>query len=389
MKILYFAPIYYDDMKQRPQHLAECLASKHKVYYIEPTISLIRWMLKKGKSCRGYHQKINNNFTCIQLNGTFTVHKSIEIADVFGINNLSEYLQIAKLAKKCDVIWVGYSGWYTLVRHLKGKPVVFDWMDEEELLVSSKILKLTLRRNKKKLLQMSDLVFTTCIKFYEEIKDMKRTYLVPNAVSNYFFMEIPKKEHTKEEYTKKDYRQKEYTKKKCTQGKKQIFGYIGTIGEWFDFDVIQYILSLNQNYFIVFIGRNLQPIFRHERVSYLGIKPYEELPEFVKQFDVCLYNFKKNDLLDTINPVKIYEYLAAGKPVLAVASKETKKLKKHIMLYENTEEIGVLLKNGYKQPFSSKKEYLTFVSQNTWESRAQIIEHALYQLLPHRKETVS
>ncbi len=45
MRILYFAPLYYDDMKQRPQQIAECLSARHEVFYVEPTISLIRWLL--------------------------------------------------------------------------------------------------------------------------------------------------------------------------------------------------------------------------------------------------------------------------------------------------------------------------------------------------------
>ena len=41
MKILYFAPLAFGDLKQRPQEIAAALAEKHEVWYIEPTISLI------------------------------------------------------------------------------------------------------------------------------------------------------------------------------------------------------------------------------------------------------------------------------------------------------------------------------------------------------------
>lgn len=361
MKILYFAPVYYDDMKQRPQQLAECLAKNHEVYYVEPTISLMRWLIKKGRSFQGGRERICRHLICIRLNGMFTLHKSIEILDFFGVNNTSEYRQIRKLAEYCDVIWIGYSGWYTLVRHIKGKTVVFDRMDEEELLVSSRLLKLTLRRNKKKLLRSADLVFVTCMKFYEELKNQNNVYHVPNAASQ-DFISIGKERSSEWKDEKEE---------------RIIFGYIGTIGEWFDFDVIRYILNLSRKHYVVLAGRNMQPVFQHKRVLYLGIRPHEELTAIVRRFDVCLYNFKKNALLDTINPVKIYEYLAARKPVLAVCSRETRMFEKYAMLYNETAEIKRLLADGFRLPFESEEEYMEFASKNTWAARTAGIEAVL------------
>lgn len=364
MKILYFAPIYYDDMKQRPQQIAECLAKNHEVYYVEPTISLVRWLIKRGRSFRGDRRCIRGHLTCIRLNGRFTFHKSIEILDVFGINNISEYRQIKALAEQCNMIWVGYSGWYTLVRRIKGKPVIFDRMDEEELLVSSRLLRMTLRRNKKKLLQSADTVFVTSIKFYEELKGREHVYYVPNAVSKDFISAAKGKR----------------SRENIENNQKVIFGYVGTVSDWFDFDVIRYILNLSRRYYIVLVGRNMQPVFRHDRVKYLGICLHDELAEIIHGFDVCLYNFKKSELLDTINPVKIYEYLALKKPVLAVYSKETRTFGKYVMLYHNAEEIKRRLAENIDQPFASEEEYMEFISKNTWAARAAVIEDVIDNL---------
>lgn len=376
MKILYFAPIYFDDMKQRPQQIAECLAKKYHVFYVEPTVSLMRQLLKGGRSFQGGALLLKGNqadskendchtgrLVRMRLNGIFTLHKSLEILDPLGMNSLSEYMQIKKLANSCDVIWVGYSGWYTLVRCIKNKPVIFDWMDEEELLVSSVLLKLTLKRNKKRLLCSSDAVLVTCRRFYDELIRRKNVYHVPNAVSQNF---LPAENGTMPE--------------KKRAGKKIIFGYIGTISEWFDFDVIRYILGLSREYYVVMAGRNLQPVFVHERVKYIGVRPHEELPQIVRKFDVCLYNFKKNRLLETVNPVKIYEYLAAGRPVLAVSSIETEMFGKYVMRYREKEEIKELLAGGIRSPFESEQEYKEFIGSNTWEERAAVIEGVLSRL---------
>ncbi len=369
MKILYFAPIYYGDLKQRPQQLAKCLAGKHEVYYIEPTVSLMRWLLKGGRSYKGIKRQLYANLTVIRLNGCLTVHKSLERLDVLGLNNLSEYVQIKKLEQSCDMIWVGYAGWYTLVRHIKNKPLVYDWMDQEEMLVSSRILKDTLIRGRNKLIQKADLVTVTCVKFYKELNGYKnkKTYLLPNAIAKDLL------------YAKKT------TADSCAQGqgkrtketKKVIFGYVGTISTWYDFEVLTYILQLNPQYEVVLAGKNCMPVYRHSRVTYLGVCPHCELAALIQGFDVCLYNFKQGALLDTINPVKIYEYLAMKKPVLAIDSAETRRFGQYLMLYRKKEDIKHILQNGFKQPFSTNKQYREFVAENTWETRALAIERVL------------
>jgi len=124
MKILYFAPIYFHDMKQRPQQIAELLAQDNTVYYVEPTISFIRQILKGGMKCTGKKEKITEQLQVIRLNGCCTMHKSLEIYDILGVNNISEVIQLRSLVKICDIVWVGYSGWYTVVRHFANSSIL-------------------------------------------------------------------------------------------------------------------------------------------------------------------------------------------------------------------------------------------------------------------------
>ena len=367
MNILYFAPIYYFDMKQRPQQIAELLSENHRVYYIEPTISAVRQLIKGGeRSCKGEQIFINPNLTVIRLNGLLTFHKSVEILDFLGINNLSEFLQIRKLVQKCDVLWVGYSGWYTLVRHIKNKPVVFDKMDEEDMLVPSKLLKKTLQRNKKKMVGLANTIIVTCQKFYDELSVTgKPVFLISNAVSDRF-MENVLKENDCDEIGQ-------------IENVNRI-GYIGTIGEWFDMDVVDELLSLNKTCKIVLVGRNYLLMNKNPRVIYLGVRDNSELPEIIKTFDICLYNFKKSELLDTINPVKIYEYLSANKPVLAVRSAETVRLKNYLMLYDDKNDIRKYLAQDIKKPFANENERIEFIKGNSWRVRTQEINSILSRL---------
>lgn len=362
MKILYFAPVYYSEMKQRPQQIADLLAKKHQIYYIEPTISAVRQLLKGGeRSCLGEQTAIHRNLKVIRLNGIFTFHKSVEILDLFGINNIWEFLQLRNMIQGCDVVWVGYSGWYTLVRHIRHKPVIFDKMDEEDMLVSNKLLKKTLYRNKQKMLELASIIIVTCKKFYTDLRTVgKPVYWIPNAVSDHFIDNVRDQNPAEEK----------------TDSVKTI-GYIGTISEWFDMEIVEELLAIDPEYEIVLVGKNYLPENENPRVTYLGVKDNMELPDILKGFDVCLFNFKKSGWLDTINPVKIYEYLAANKPVLAVKSAETLPFKNYLMLYEDKSEVRNYMKQTIKKPFANEREREQFLKKNSWQTRVREINKIL------------
>jgi glycosyltransferase involved in cell wall biosynthesis len=54
-------------------------------------------------------------------------------------------------------------------------------------------------------------------------------------------------------------------------------------------------------------------------IHWLGQRQYEELPRYVKAFDVCLMPFALNEATEYINPTKTLEYMAAGKPIVSTA----------------------------------------------------------------------
>jgi len=105
-------------------------------------------------------------------------------------------------------------------------------------------------------------------------------------------------------------------------------GYIGNINELIDLDLISELAGFNEDWSIVLIGsENGQDKFRksshylrlksREQVYFLGRKPYDQLPEYLKGIDVCLLPFVSNAWMENSSPNKIFQYLAAGKPVVS------------------------------------------------------------------------
>lgn len=365
MRIVYFAPIYYDDLMQRPQQIALQLARHHQVVYVEPTVCAMKYWLKGGKNFRGGKRKENNQLHIIRMNGFCTIHKSLEFFDFFGLNSISEYFQIRKIVRRADILWVGYAGWYTLVRHFMKKPIVYDKMDREDLLRGNIFLKFTIRRNVKSLERCARAVFLTSRKLRDKsLVRHDNVYVVPNAVSEDF---IPKENEGKIYFGK--------------ISKIQKIGYVGTIADWFDFDVIYELLKMEEKYEIFLIGNNFSPYMRHERLHYSKARPHSELASCLFEFDLCLYNFKKGSLLDTINPVKLYEYLSANKPVLAVRSPETERFQKYLRLYDYPSEVPQIIRKDWQTPFENEKQRQRFVRRNSWESRGRRVECVLHRVV--------
>lgn len=349
MKILYFAPIPFDSLRQRPQFLAEQLAKQHDVYYVEPTISVLKSGLRGNSVCQSRRYDAAPRLHVVRLNGFFTAYRSLEIFDLLRLNAVSERLQLRQLAADCDAVWVGYPVWYGVICHMRGKKLIYDKMDDNIWITRNGLLRRLIMRDEPELIRKADYVFVTAQRFYEEIRPVNpNTFLLPNAVSSDF--PIPKE--------------------KPRDPQKRVFGYVGTIGHWFDFSAVEAILKADEKNHVILAGPVEQKGPEHPRISYLGTVPHEKIPELLQSFDVCLYPFLRNELLDTIDPVKIYEYLAMNKPVLSVRSLETEKFGELVSLYDQAENLKNSARRDFAAPFSTEKERLKFVEENCWEKRA-------------------
>lgn len=108
-----------------------------------------------------------------------------------------------------------------------------------------------------------------------------------------------------------------------------IVGFFGLIEDWLDFDLLQYLAESRPQYSFVMVGRVARDIgrFAHlKNIFFLGKQSYEQIPSFLRAFDVCHIPFQLNDVILHSSPLKLKEYLAGGKPVVSVAIDEVKKL---------------------------------------------------------------
>lgn len=109
-----------------------------------------------------------------------------------------------------------------------------------------------------------------------------------------------------------------------------LVGYHGTLASWIDYEILRAIAN-HGRYDVLLIGLQHDTSFKssglgeHPRVHYLGSKPYHALNQYAAYYDIAILPFLKNDTTDTVSPVKIFEYMAAGKPIVSTNLVECEK----------------------------------------------------------------
>ncbi len=100
-----------------------------------------------------------------------------------------------------------------------------------------------------------------------------------------------------------------------------VFGFVGAIQQCTDVPLLVQLASSHPDWSLAFVGNplpgvDIQALTALPNVHMLGSVPQAELPALIKGFDVCLNLFRNDRLSRDVSPLKFYEYLATGKPVL-------------------------------------------------------------------------
>jgi glycosyltransferase involved in cell wall biosynthesis len=110
-------------------------------------------------------------------------------------------------------------------------------------------------------------------------------------------------------------------------------GYVGVMQERIDADLMLDMSHRFPEAHFVFAGpifgsrSYFAPLMARPNVHFLGAVPYADVPAYLAHMDVCLLPHTQNALTASMNPLKLYEYLAAGRPVVATPVPPTERFK--------------------------------------------------------------
>lgn len=159
--------------------------------------------------------------------------------------------------------------------------------------------------------------------------------------------------------------------------------YTGAIASWVDFELIDKCCKKYPTYHFFMVGAEMNARLKivNDNLHILGHLPYERMPEFIQHADVLTIPFTVSDpVIQATSPIKFYEYLASGKPILTTAIPEC--YTPYTMWASTDEEYLSLLAEAmhesqglYKQELGEEISLsrIDLARKNTWDNRAKII----------------
>ena len=187
-------------------------------------------------------------------------------------------------------------------------------------------------------------------------------------------------------FTKSDYND-------ISKIKKPIIGYIGGIHRHIDFKLLMDIAKSNPDWSLVLIGPmqvDILDLKKIPNIILLGQKDFHLLPGYIKEFDVCIIPYLKNEYTDTVYPTKLNEYHILGKPVVSISLPEIVAFNKQngnlVLLAQTNEEFIQQIKNALEQKDSNLANLrIESARRHSWDIRIAEMSNAIEEVIQKKK----
>ena len=162
--------------------------------------------------------------------------------------------------------------------------------------------------------------------------------------------------------------------------------YSGVISDWVEIELLEYLAINLPSYTFRFVGpvrKNwLSPLEPYSNVEIVGEVPYSALPKYYNAAAVCIIPFDPSwELIKSTNPIKLYEYLAAGKPTVSTRFDEVEKCEDLVSIANSHESFRDKLIEAIESNSLEKIEQRQkFARDHSWESRADELLQVLERL---------
>lgn len=156
-----------------------------------------------------------------------------------------------------------------------------------------------------------------------------------------------------------------------------IIGFHGSLQSWVDFDLIREVAEKRPDWGFAMVGPEYHPnskkIHGIENVHLLGPKFYNVLNPYVSNFDVGIIPFELRDMTQSSNPIKMYEYLACGIPVVSTPLKECTDLAPYVRSGTTADEFVAAIEEALANREQEKDMYRKIAHDNSWTARVKQI----------------
>lgn len=323
-----------------------------KTVFIPP---IVDWTFLRQLPQQIASQFAKNGYKVIYCNTSLGAYKVDEVEpNLFVYKNWSQAMEeIEKKRIKIDIFYNTWAKNEKFIDMIKPKFSIYHSCDVFE----------EWKPFENKIIEKSDVVLCTSQYIYDiRSKQHNNVHLVRNACTSEFIEHVPKMPEDMKFI------------------KEPIFLFAGAVGAW----VSTYLIKkVAENYATALVGREYGKTLPSNAIN-LGVKSHDCLADYYYASDFGLLPFNtKSEITQAANPIKVWEYLSCGLPVLATAWQETEleELKDVVFTAKTDEEfveLSHMLANltcAQKLDLSIKAK--TIAQNNTWEKRFEQIKNII------------
>jgi len=387
MDFVSFSLNYWDDLWQSRHQIMLSLAQNHKVLFVSPPFSLAEVLLnlrKKHLPKSGLVHRAGNLYTLVFSKWLFETYRYPRLEKIMGsLRKAVVRRHIKKLGFRDTVLFIWHPRYGELVG-MFGEAICCYYVDDEfsSYAEETKAGSQRIITQEDLLLRRADVVFANGPALMTEKNRYGNAINVPMTAD----FELFSRSRLKETVVPEDMESIPHPR----------ITYIGNINDKVNSSLLYQLSSNRPDWSFVMVGPTnvrgpaakleLNSLKAQPNVFFLGSKPREELPNYIKGADVCLMCYRKEGWAYYVYPLKLHEYLASGKPIVGTDLMSLREFDGVIRIASTPREWleaiqGVLAE---KDPLLVERR-VQVAYDNRLETRIAAIEKALEQKLEEKR----
>lgn len=368
----------YDPLPTRKQNVMNRL-KETEVLYFDPPVSLIAPL----KDRKAFERIFRFRKPGEKRKGHITVYALPPVIPFFNkfrfINRINQRMQARFVRKKMKrhgfespVLWCYSPSSADIVKYVPHKSLVYDCVDRHSA-YKGHITPAVVDGMERDLASQADQVFSTAVGLHETLKQYNKTAeMIPNGAAYEIFSRVW---HERESLA---------CPEEMRELKHPVYGFVGMLQECIDYDLLEELAEKQPHATVFLIGRplpgvNLDRFQNYPNVMIHGLVPQEQLPAYIAQFDVCLNVFREGALSKDVSPLKFYEYLATGKPIVSTREPlQVMDFADVVYIAENKKEfVGLCLAASGESGTEKIEKRLSYGKSCSWDERVCQMEEKL------------
>ena len=315
-------------------------------------------------------EMIYGDLTSACYRKTDKIYVYTTIDSIFSFKIVARELRrIEKILNLRNIVFWSYNPMFVeFIGRLNEQLFIFDTVDNwiEHPLYPKLMSKKRLRQNYKTIAEKADLIFTVSEElqdFYKKLGRSENTHWIPNGVDFAHF-------NDPEKIAKKN---------KLLTTDKKIIGYLGTIEDRLDFDLLEKIADANKDKTLALCGPiwpsvrgRVNKLAKKDNVIITGRVKYNDAPSYINRFDVAIIPHKINDFVKSMNPMKMYDYLACGKPIVSSMVAGASMFEDNIYIAGDAQKFLKMINQAIDEDSPEKQtERRAAIKKHSWDARVK------------------